>query len=171
MRPGARLGVDVGSVRIGVAASDPDAMVATPLRTVRRDPAGIADTADVAQEAEQRGVIEVVVGLPLSMDGVERAAAQTARAWAVALARRVPGVVVRLVDERLSTVDAQRALHAAGRTARSSREIIDQQAAVLILQAALDSERLSGHAPGEIVGGRKPRARQSRRRGAKGWPG
>ncbi|NYJ74454.1 MULTISPECIES: Holliday junction resolvase RuvX [Allobranchiibius] len=171
MRPGARLGVDVGSVRIGVATSDPDASVATPLRTVRRDPAGVADTAEVAHEAGERGVLEIVVGLPLSMDGVERAAAQTARSWAVALAKQVPGVVVRLVDERLSTVDAQRALHAAGRTARTSREIIDQQAAVLILQAALDSERVSGHAPGEIVGGRKPRTRQSRRRPSEGRPG
>ena len=168
MRPGARLGVDVGSVRIGVAASDPDALVATPLCTVRRDPAGVNDTAEVAQEAQDRGVVEVVVGLPLSMDGVERDAARAARTWAVALARRVPGVAVRLVDERLTTVDAQRALHAAGRTTRSSRQIIDQQAAVLILQAALDSERLSGHAPGEIVGGRKPRARQTRRRPAEG---
>lgn len=171
MRPGARLGIDVGSVRIGVAVSDPDGLVATPLRTVRRDPAGVTDTTEVAREAFDRSVVEVVVGLPLSMDGVERAAAQSARTWAVALAKRVPGVSVRLVDERLSTVDAQRALHAAGRTARSSRQIIDQQAAVLILQAALDSERLSGHAPGEIVGGRKPRARQSRRRTSEGRPG
>lgn len=164
MRPGARLGVDVGSVRIGVAISDPDGLIALPLRTVRRDAAGVTDTAQVVTEVQERSIVEVVVGLPLSMDGVERAAAQTARTWAVGLAKQVGGVPVRLIDERLSTVDAQRALHAAGRTARTSRQVIDQQAAAVILQTVLDSERVSGHAPGEIIGGRKPRARHKRTR-------
>lgn len=147
-------------MRVGVAVSDPDGLIATPLRTVRRDPAGVTDTGQVGQEALERDVVEVVVGLPLSMDGVEREAAGIARSWATTLAGRVRGVPVRLVDERLSTVDAQRALHTAGRTTRSSRAVIDQQAAAVILQTALDAERLSGHAPGEIVGGRKPRARK-----------
>lgn len=162
MRPGVRLGVDVGSVRVGVALCDPDALLATPLRTVPRDPNAVSDTSSIAQEARERGVLEIVVGLPRSMDGTERAAAATAREWAVALNERTPGVPVRLVDERLSTVDAQRALHAAGRTARSSRSVIDQQAAAVILQSALDAERLSGNAPGEVVGARKPRHRSRR---------
>lgn len=162
MRRGVRIGVDVGSVRVGVAICDPDAVLATPLRTVPRDPAAMTDTAQIAAEVDERAAVEVVVGLPRSMDGTERAAAQTAREWALALSRRTPGVPIRLVDERLSTVDAQRALHAAGRTARSSREVIDQQAAAVILQTALDTERRSGHAPGEVLGARKPRHRTRR---------
>jgi len=121
----------------------------------------VTDTAQVVQEARERGVVEIVVGLPLSMDGLEREAALTARTWANALAKQLTGQLpVRLVDERLSTVDAQRALHAAGRTHRTSRQIIDQQAAAVILQTVLDAERLSGHAPGEIIGARKPRTRK-----------
>lgn len=165
MKGGARLGVDVGSVRVGVAVCDPDGVLATPLRTIKRDGASVTDTGQIVQEARERGVVEIVVGLPLSMDGVEREAALTARAWAGVLAKQLAGEVpVRLVDERLSTVDAQRALHAAGRTARTSRQIIDQQAAAVILQTVLDAERASGHAPGEIVGARKPRTRKKTRR-------
>lgn len=157
------MGVDVGSVRVGVAVCDPDGLIATPLRTVRRDAACVTDTAQVVQEASERGVVEIVVGLPLSMDGLEREAALTARSWATVLSKQLAGqILVRLVDERLSTVDAQRSLHAAGRTARTSRQIIDQQAAAVILQTVLDAERLSGHAPGEIVGGRKPRTRKKK---------
>lgn len=162
MRPGVRIGVDVGSVRVGVAICDPDALLATPLRTIARDPAAVTDTAQVAAEVHQRSAVEVVVGLPRSMDGTERAAAQTAREWALALSRCDAGVPIRLVDERLSTVDAQRALHAAGRSARSSRAVIDQQAAAVILQTALDAERRSGQAPGEVLGARKPRHRTRR---------
>lgn len=162
MRPGVRIGVDVGSVRIGVAICDSDGLLATPLRTVPRDPSAVTDTAQIAAEIDERSVVEVVVGLPRSMDGTERAAALVAREWALALGRRSPGVPIRLVDERLSTVDAQRALHAAGRTARSSRAVIDQQAAAVILQTALDAERRSGHAPGEVLGARKPRHRTRR---------
>ena len=165
MRRGARLGVDVGSVRVGIAVCDPDGLLATPLRTVKRDNAAVTDTGQVVQEARDRGVVEIVVGLPLSMDGVERAAALTARTWATALEKQLAGELpVRLVDERLSTVDAQRALHAAGRTTRTSRQVIDQQAAAVILQTVLDAERASGHAPGEIVGARKPRMRKQTRR-------
>ncbi len=151
MRRGARLGVDVGSVRVGVARSDPDGLLATPLQTVPRDAANGADLRIVAELTREMAAVEVVVGLPLSMDGTERAAAGTARAWATAFAAQID-IPVRLVDERLSTVDAQRSLRAAGRTTRGSRSVIDQQAAVVILQGALDAERRLGHAPGEVLG-------------------
>ncbi len=156
MRSGVRLGVDVGRVRVGVAVCDPDGTIATPLATV-----GHQDVQRVADEAREREAIEVVVGLPLGLDGSEGAAAQSARAWAKALRARVGTVPVRLVDERLTTVDAHRAMREAGRRERTTRSVIDQQAAVLILQVALDSERNSGKPAGELVGGRKPRHRTS----------
>jgi putative pre-16S rRNA nuclease len=96
--------------------------------------------------------VEVVVGLPVGMDGREGRAAATAREYAEALAPRVAPVPVRLVDERLSTVEATRGLRAAGRSARRSRAVVDQAAAVVILQHALDAERGSGRAPGVVVG-------------------
>lgn len=156
MRPGARIGVDVGSVRVGVAVCDPDGVLATPLQTLRRagDESDIQQVVDLAAE---RRAIEVVVGLPLSLDGAERAAAETARGWAKALRRRAPGLPVRLVDERMTTVDAHRAMQASGLRERQRRDLVDQQAAVLILQVALDAERVSGQPAGELVGGRKPR--------------
>lgn len=160
MRQGVRLAVDVGSVRVGVATCDPAAMIATPLRTLVRDDAADTDVADVAREAAERDAVEVLVGLPLSMDGSEGPAARRALDYAARLARAVAPVPVRMVDERLSTVDAHRQLHAAGRSERSFRAVVDQVAAVVLLQNALDVERTSGRAPGRVVSAknRKPRA-------------
>ena len=151
-----RIGVDVGSVRVGVAACDADGTLATPVDTFRRS-GDESDIQAVAELATGRAALEVVVGLPLSLDGREHAAAQAARGWAVALRRRSPGLPVRLVDERLTTVAAHRAMRESGLRERGRREIVDQQAAVLILQAALDAERVSGQPSGELLGGRKPR--------------
>ena len=150
-RRGVRLGVDVGSVRVGLAACDPDGMVASPVRTLARDSKGAADIDEIAVEVTERGAVEVVVGLPRSLSGAEGAAAATARDYAVRLARRVAPVPVRLVDERLSTVGAHRALHDAGLGGRKHRKVIDQVAAVLVLQTALDAEKSSGRAPGSLV--------------------
>ena len=105
--------------------------------------------------ATEREVLEVVVGLPRHLSGSEGASAGDARSFAAALARRLAPVPVRLVDERLSTVTAQRGLRDAGltgkRAARTRREVVDQAAAVVILQSALDAERGSGHPPGTLV--------------------
>ncbi len=166
MRQGVRLGIDVGSVRVGVAVCDPSGLIATPVGTFTRSPADGADLAQVAAEVGERGAVEVVVGLPLGLDGAEGRAAQTARAWAGALRARLGGVPVRLVDERLTTADAHRAMRDAGRREKSRRAVVDQQAAVLILQVALDSERNSGKPAGELVGGRKPRHRGAGRKGS-----
>ena len=149
MRAGARLGVDVGSVRVGVAASDPDGLVATPVVTLRR---GSGDMEQLAALAAERDAVEVVVGLPTSLSGRSGPAARAAQDYAAALAALLAPVPVRLVDERFSTVGAQRGLHASGVNTRRSRRVIDQAAAVIILQGALDAERSSGRAPGRIVG-------------------
>lgn len=147
MRPGVRLGVDVGKARVGIAVCDRDGLIATPVATVRRED---ADERAFRILVEEHGVSEIVVGLPLSMSGGDTASTTDAREFARALASWI-GVPVRLVDERLSTVSAQRALHAAGRRAKGSRPVIDQVAAVIILQNALDHERTAGHPPGAIV--------------------
>ncbi|KRE57798.1 Holliday junction resolvase [Phycicoccus sp. Soil748] len=164
-----RVGVDVGSVRVGVAASDPSGLLATPVRTVPRDPAeqdsGGADVEEIAAIVAEREAIEVVVGLPRTLAGAEGAAAQTARTYAGRLAARVAPVPVRLVDERLTTVDAHRSLRDSGVGGRRQRAVVDQAAAVLILQVALDTERSSGRPPGELVrtDGRKPRTKDRHR--------
>lgn len=160
MRRGIRLGVDVGAARVGLASSDPDGILATPVETLARDRDGRADVRRVAQEAEERAAIEVVVGLPVGLSGQEGQAAESARAWAVALRKELPATDVRMVDERLTTVDAHRSLHESGLAMRKHRSRVDQQAAVLILQVALDSERRTGQPAGELVGGRKPRTKR-----------
>lgn len=158
MRPGVRIGVDVGSVRVGVAVCDPTGLLATPLRTLTGGrPEAVADS--VGELVTELEAVEVVVGLPRSLAGHEGPAAETARQYARAMAARVAPVPVRLQDERLTTVDAHRVLRDSGVAGRSQRAVIDQAAAVLILQGALDAERVSGRPPGELVrtDRRKPR--------------
>ncbi|MBV9293303.1 MAG: Holliday junction resolvase RuvX [Frankiales bacterium] len=151
MRPGVRVAVDVGTARVGVAASDVTATLASPVTVLRRQRRLLTDLDEIATIVRDREAVEVVVGWPRSLKDTEGPAAESARTYAQALAARVEPVPVRLVDERLTTVVAQRALHAAGRTVRSSRGQIDAAAAVVILQSALDSERNAGTPPGEVV--------------------
>lgn len=160
-----RLGVDVGTVRVGVAASDPAGVLATPVRTVARASATNKDVHVVAELADEVDALEVVVGLPLNMSGNDTASTQAARAWAAALKNARPSLRVVLMDERLTSVSAHRALHDSGVAGRKHRTRIDQQAAVLILQAALDTERGTDQPPGTMVGGRKPRARRTTNEG------
>ena len=164
-RPGARVGVDVGNARVGVAASDASGVLAHPVRTLPRDVASDSDVEAIVALTRELEAIEVVVGLPRTLAGDEGAAAQTARTYAGRLAEQIAPVPVRLVDERLTTVDAHRSLRESGVDGRKHRSVVDQAAAVLILQAALDAERSSGRPPGELVrtGGRKPRTKDRRR--------
>ena len=149
VRRGVRLAIDVGSARIGVARCDPGGSLASPLTTVTR---GRGDLARLAELTEQHGAIEVIVGLPTSLSGAEGRAAAAARAFARSLAARLAPVPVRLVDERFTTVTAHDALRTAGRDSRARREVVDQAAAAVLLQAALDTERTTGRPAGEQVG-------------------
>ncbi|RWZ61406.1 Holliday junction resolvase RuvX [Labedella populi] len=148
-RPGVRLGIDVGKARIGVARCDPHGMLATPLETVQRRSDG-SDVTRIAELVGETGAVEILVGLPLALSGRVTASTEDARGFAARLASST-GVGVRLVDERLSTVSAHSALRASGRSQKSSRTIVDQVAAVVILQQALDSERSTGRLPGAPV--------------------
>ncbi|GAA0981088.1 Holliday junction resolvase RuvX [Acrocarpospora macrocephala] len=137
--------MDVGSVRIGVARSDPSGLLATPVETVRR---GKGDLDRLAALAAEHEAIEVVVGLPTTLSGRESHAASAARDFAARLSVRLAPIEVRLYDERLTTVTATQGLRSSGVKARNQRDIIDQAAAVVLLQAALDTERSTGRPPG-----------------------
>jgi putative Holliday junction resolvase len=146
MREGVRLGIDVGTVRVGVAKSDPSGLLATPLATLAREGA-IAQLRDLAIEHR---AIECVVGLPIALSGRVTASTADAELFARELAS-VVSVPVRLVDERLSTVSASSLMRFGGKSAKKQRDSIDQAAAVIILQHMLDTERSQGSAPGEVV--------------------
>jgi putative Holliday junction resolvase len=150
MRHGTRLGIDPGDARIGVARSDPSGFLATPVETVRR---GKGDLSRIARLVRDEDAVEVVVGLPRSLSGDEGPAALKVREFARRLAARVAPVPVRLQDERLTTLSAEAMLRDRGKKGAERRAVVDQAAAVLILQHALDTERASGRPPGEIVTG------------------
>lgn len=148
MRSGVRVGIDIGTVRIGVARSDRDGYLATPVETVDRGSENpIGQLVSLIAELE---AIEVIVGLPLSLNGSHTASTEDALVMARELAQN-SSVPVRLVDERLTTVSAHSALRAAGKKQKQTRSVIDQVAAVMILQYALDSERSSGNLPGKDI--------------------
>jgi putative Holliday junction resolvase len=150
VRRGVRLGVDVGDVRIGVASCDPSGMIATPVETVAR---GAGDLTRLRELTIEHEAVEVVVGLPRSLSGGEGPAAAKVRAFAATLADALAadGVPVRLCDERLSTVSAEAVLREQGRKGKKRRAVVDQAAAVVILQNALDTERGTGRPAGELV--------------------
>jgi putative Holliday junction resolvase len=136
---GRRLGVDVGTVRIGVAVCDPDGILATPVETVRRDKTD-KHLGRLVTLAGEHGVVEIIVGLPRTLADRAGSSARDAIAVADALAARLE-VPVRMADERLTTVSAQRSLREAGVRAKGQRQMIDQVAAVGILQSWLDQRR------------------------------
>ncbi|AZS40514.1 Holliday junction resolvase RuvX [Microbacterium oxydans] len=146
-RRGVRLGIDVGRARVGVARSDPDGMLAVPVETVPRDDASIDRIVQIAQEYD---LLEFVVGLPVNMQGTDTPSTTDAREFAAALQVR-SGLPVRLVDERLSTVTAHAALRSSGRSQKKSRSIVDQVAAVVLLQQAIDMEKSTGNPAGATI--------------------
>lgn len=144
-RRGRRLGVDVGKVRVGVAWSDPDGILAAPLETVPRDrtpdTTSPSDIARIAELAAEHDVVEIIVGLPVTLKGTESFAAAEARAYADLLSRRVTPIPVQLIDERLTTAVASRRLAERGVKGKRKRAVVDQAAAVEILQQWLDKQR------------------------------
>ena len=140
MERGRRIGIDVGSVRVGVALSDPDGLIATPLQTVPRDVDGGTDVATIAALVAEHEAVGVVVGLPRTLAGREGPAAEAARVF-VAVLEPALAVPVELSDERLTTVVATRQLRESGRKGRKQRAVVDQVAAVGILQGWLDTHR------------------------------
>ncbi len=135
MPKGVRLACDVGTVRIGVARSDFHGILAVPLDAVA---AGEQSFSTIALLVEEYEAVEVIVGLPLNMDGTEGASADMARDWVNTLSDHIT-IPIQFIDERLTTVQAQRGLHAAGRNIKNSRSAIDSASAVVLLQSVLDA--------------------------------
>lgn len=148
-RPGARIGLDVGSVRIGVSRSDPGGILVLPVATITRRSSG-EELERITGIIEEHAAIEVIVGLPLGLRGHEGSSAQAARKYAELLAGRID-IPVRLMDERLSSVSAHQQLHESGRKMVHHRTVVDQVAATVILEQALEQERRTGLPPGELV--------------------
>lgn len=145
-RRGRRLGIDLGKARIGVAVCDPDGLLATPVATVRRDlkTAGEdipSDIREIGETAREYDVVEIVVGLPVTLSGEEGPAAAHTRAWVDRFAAHVSPVPVTLTDERMTTAVATRRLNEGGVRGKRKRSIVDQAAAVEILQHWLDQRR------------------------------
>ena len=147
-RPGVRLGVDVGTVRVGVARCDPDGILATPLTTIRRNVSDEsdrpADMVELARLAAEQGAVEVVVGLPINLAGKEGPAAAHIRAYTEKLSAVIAPVPVLLTDERMSTAVAARRLSDRGVKGKRQRAVVDQAAAVEILQGWLDAQQRQG---------------------------
>ncbi|WP_042939607.1 Holliday junction resolvase RuvX [Rhodococcus sp. AW25M09] len=141
---GRRIGIDVGSVRIGIASSDPDGVLATPVETVPRSklkgPAA-PDVMRVAEIVAEYDAVEIVIGLPRTLRGERGSAVDAAERFGRSLHRAVGDVPIRMADERLTTVSASRALRDSGVRAKNQRSVIDQAAAVAILQGWLDERR------------------------------
>ncbi|NMR31725.1 Holliday junction resolvase RuvX [Crystallibacter degradans] len=152
---GTKLGVDVGLARVGLAGSDPGGILATPIRTLKRDAKKNSDIRVLVREAAERSAVQIFVGLPRTMKGGESASTQMAREYADVLAQALAdadlAVSVNLIDERLTTVSAHRTLHSAGMSSREHRKVVDQVAAVEILQQALDMQRALGRDVGSPV--------------------
>ena len=139
---GRRLGLDVGTARIGVASCDPDGLLATPVETIRvsdGDPHWRSEVRRLNDLVREYDALGVIVGLPTSLKGRETASTAMARSFVDAVETVSPEIQVEFVDERLTTVTAGAALHGAGRNTRKQRDVIDQAAAVVLLQAWLDS--------------------------------
>lgn len=150
LRRGIRIGVDVGTVRVGVSRCDPDGILTMPVQTLTRAP-DLSDLSALAEIVTEHDAIEVIVGLPRHLRGGEGVSAKGARKYARRLKRLVPDVRVAMVDERLTSNQAHARLRASGIPEYEHRSVIDQVAAQIILEQALELERMSGRAPGEEI--------------------
>ncbi|MGO1942092.1 MAG: Holliday junction resolvase RuvX [Yaniella sp.] len=152
---GSRIGVDVGRARVGLAATDPAGILATPIDTLKRDADDLSDLHRIVAEATERSAVRVYVGDPINLRGKKTASTDDAHLFARQLAHLLTAAglstQVRLIDERLSTVSASQKLHQAGVSSRDQRSVIDQLAAVAILEHALMLENNTGADTGTLV--------------------
>jgi len=151
MERGSRLAIDVGTVRIGLAVSDPDSILSTPLPALIRSEELTESLQEILSLITENGVIEVYVGDPLSLSGAETASTQDARMFASKLAE-LTSVPVRIVDERLTTVTASAKLRLSGKNAKAAKAFIDSASAAEILEQALNISKQSGKPAGLIIG-------------------
>lgn len=149
-RSGVRIGIDYGRSRIGVALTDVSGRTPFPHTTLKFSPYGL-HIDEILDLVEERQAIEVVIGMPKHLNGAEGASAQFVREFAAELAAEIPQVRVCLFDERLSTNEAHARLAAVGVENRFRKDKVDQLAAAIILENALEFEQQTGNPPGETV--------------------
>ena len=150
MRSGRRVAIDVGTVRIGVAACDMHAILASGVTTITRK-SSIEDTCqELVSVIKEIEPIEIYVGLPIALSGRETASTTDAVELAKHLAS-LTDIEVRMVDERMTTVTATNALRSSDRSSKSGRKVIDQIAATIILEQAMSFEKNTGQQPGESL--------------------
>jgi putative holliday junction resolvase len=150
VRSGRRLAVDVGKVRVGLAISDFHGILASPLQNVSRQVENAATVQLILEAVQDEEIIEIYVGLPVSMSGGASASTQDAVSLATDLEQATP-ISVRMIDERLTTVSASAALRSSGKNSKDGRKVIDQIAATLILEQALSIERNTDRIPGTLL--------------------
>lgn len=152
---GVRLGIDVGRARVGLAATDPAGILATPVATLKRDMHDLRDMHQIIAEATERNAVRIYVGDPINLKGKRTASTDDAHDFARQLSKLLAEAhlvtEVRMIDERLSTVSASQQLHQAGVSSRNQRSVIDQLAAVAILEHAMMLERNTGANTGILV--------------------
>ena len=136
MQKGRKLGLDFGSTRIGVAICDPDGILATPYSTI---PSGLDLISEISAICGSEEIVEIIVGLPRSLNGEISHAAKLVNDFIADLSAQLPEIPVLTFDERFTTTLANQALRASGRNAKEGRAVIDQIAAVNILQSYLDA--------------------------------
>jgi putative holliday junction resolvase len=139
MQKGRKLGLDFGSTRIGVAICDPDGILATPHSTIPSAPSGSSLISEIKSICKSEEIVAIVVGLPRSLNGEISHAAKLVNDFIAELSAQLPEIPVLTFDERFTTTLANQALRASGRNAKEGRAVIDQIAAVNILQSYLDA--------------------------------
>ena len=150
MRSGRRLAVDVGKVRVGLAISDFHGILASPLQNVARQTDDNETIRLISAATEDQDLLEIYVGLPVSMSGSATASTDDAVALATALSKSTTAPI-RMIDERLTTVSASAALRSSGKNSKDGRKVIDQIAATMILEQALATEKSTDRAPGAAL--------------------
>lgn len=148
---GRKLAIDIGRARIGIAISDASGIVSSPFGAIRRSNVDSDTVQQIVDLVVENEIDEVFVGDPISLSGEQTSSTTDARDFAAVLQSNTL-VPVRLIDERLTTVSAARILRDSGKSARSSKALIDSASAVVILESALQTERISGRAAGIAVG-------------------
>ena len=145
MRKGIRYAIDYGDQRIGLAKSDVDAIMAVPVATIKNDEFALKN---LLEHLNETGYLDIYIGLPKHLSGVLGQSALKAQEFARKLSAEIDVDSIRMLDERLTTTSASARLQESGVNTRNQKSIIDQAAAVELLEFALDSEKRTGNIPG-----------------------
>ena len=146
MRKGIRYAIDFGDARVGFAKSDIDAIMAVPVATIKNDQNLLKN---IIEHINETGCVEIYVGLPKHLSGAIGQSANKAINFAQQLSKQLPDISIRMMDERLTTSSASARLQESGVNTRAQKGLIDQAAAIELLEQALDFEKRNNQIPGQ----------------------